>query len=288
MKGTLLSQRLYGDIGLRQMKDIDLLVTPADLLPALQLLEEQGYQVHLPPALRHGRSFNLVRKVWWHLECVHQQTGIMVELHLRFEHIYSTALNQRWWPWLTASGAERDRYELLYLCMHGAGHGWSRCKWLGDVGVLLDRMDVEQEWPQLEQLAATLRLEPILAQTLMLLERLLALQLHPVMQAYAMQHRRYALPLLATAYDYLVNPAQDLNVRTPGRILNVLGLMIRLDHRYTWHERLRHWLVFIAYRQSDIESMQLPGLASWLYPLLRPFSLALRTVQHLWGRRTSN
>ena len=184
MKGTLLSQRLYGDIGLRQMKDIDLLVTPADLENALALLEALGYHVNLPPALRRGRSFQLVRKVWWHLECVDQKTGVMVELHWRFEHIYSTALNQLWWPWLNASGAERDRYELLYLCMHGAGHGWSRFKWLGDVAVLLDRLNTEEEWPALEELAGKLRLEPILAQTLMLLQRLCGLQLHPVMQAY--------------------------------------------------------------------------------------------------------
>lgn len=44
LKGILLSEWLYGDIGLRQFSDLDLLVLPSEGRKSLKILEKMGYQ----------------------------------------------------------------------------------------------------------------------------------------------------------------------------------------------------------------------------------------------------
>src|SRR5690554_3120123 len=44
LKGILLSEWLYGDIGLRQFSDLDLLVLPSEGRKSLKVLEKMGYQ----------------------------------------------------------------------------------------------------------------------------------------------------------------------------------------------------------------------------------------------------
>lgn len=76
LKGVYLSEHLYGEIGLRQFSDIDLLIRPDRTLEAVEILESLGYRykesvpvsnfirqksdfVHLPPMILNGVSVEL-------------------------------------------------------------------------------------------------------------------------------------------------------------------------------------------------------------------------------------
>src|SRR5688572_19708204 len=78
LKGPLLAQRLYGDLGLRMCSDVDLLVRPEDSLRAARLLSDSGYHHHtaLDP-----RSLQLHRMVYHDAAFVHPDNGTLIELH---------------------------------------------------------------------------------------------------------------------------------------------------------------------------------------------------------------
>lgn len=76
LKGVYLSEHLYGEIGLRQFSDIDLLIRPDKAFKAVEILQELGYRyreavpvsefirqksdyVHLPPMVLNGASIEL-------------------------------------------------------------------------------------------------------------------------------------------------------------------------------------------------------------------------------------
>ena len=48
LKGPAIARSVYGDIGLRPISDLDLLLTERDAVPALRVLGGIGYDVDLP------------------------------------------------------------------------------------------------------------------------------------------------------------------------------------------------------------------------------------------------
>lgn len=68
LKGVALAQALYGDTAARVCIDIDILVPPADVAQAINLILAAGYRSEVDDpyfsklVLRHGRHFNAVRE----------------------------------------------------------------------------------------------------------------------------------------------------------------------------------------------------------------------------------
>ena len=59
LKGPAIVTPVYGDIGLRPMSDLDLLVAERDAVPVLHLLAKLGYDINLPTSGRPGRHHHL-------------------------------------------------------------------------------------------------------------------------------------------------------------------------------------------------------------------------------------
>lgn len=146
LKGALLSWQLYGDPALRQAKDVDLLVREADLRPALALLAGEGYhpaQADCQPLPPEEREAFAAGSDHCHICLWHQGRDILVELHWRLCDWTRTEAPAIWAAhrqetWLGVPVAVlADATLLAYLCEHGAGHAWFRCKWLGDVAMLM-------------------------------------------------------------------------------------------------------------------------------------------------------
>lgn len=280
LKGTELSLRLYGDIGVRQMKDIDLVVQPRDLERATALLREAGYGIDVSERTSRGISLRLLQAIGWHFECIHPKNGVMIELHWRIEHMATTSLNDRWRPWLEHGAGDRaGLYELLYLCQHAAHHDWGSLRWLADLRVLFARLDVEKDWQPLLDLAAELRLEEILAISMAITAAVLFWQPPPAALALMERHRAGLQHSLPRALDVLAGNVHGHGLDHVHGVGGLWDLFVPEDRRYVWHERLRQCLWVAALSQTDIETLRLPGALVWLYPLIRPFSLTWRFVR---------
>jgi hypothetical protein len=165
-KGPALAQALYGDVGLRQFGDLDILVGRADVARAKACLFSRGYapQYPLAPALEGAY---LRSNAQYHLGFVHEARAIVVELHWRTDP--DTAVEDTgdpaWWrslPRAALAGGEVRAFAptelLLILLVHGSKHRWSSLGWLVDVSEIL-REGGAIDWRWLEERAAALACE---------------------------------------------------------------------------------------------------------------------------------
>ncbi|MCF8475952.1 MAG: nucleotidyltransferase family protein [Pseudolabrys sp.] len=145
VKGVALARAAYGSVALKHSKDIDIWVAPERALQAWGLLETQGYGVWQPAANLTAQQRDVVLRYGREIGLAHPAGRIEVEL--RWQPVKSPTLLAG----VAAHSAGRtiavsdqagirtlnDDDLFAYLCVHGAGHGWSRLKWLADLNALL-------------------------------------------------------------------------------------------------------------------------------------------------------
>jgi hypothetical protein len=174
-KGPVLAQDLYGSIALRDVLDLDILVTKEDVLRARELLFQRGYRSAVPTGepwdahlLWYGCNFPLVQDA----------TGFVVELHWTPEACLPPRRVAELWQrveYVSLAGMRVPTFArqdlLLLLCLHGCRHMWERLEWLVGVAELLRVVDVA--WDELLRFASSLGARRALLLGLTLAHRLL-------------------------------------------------------------------------------------------------------------------
>ncbi len=269
LKGTEMSLRLYGDIGLRHQRDIDLIVSPNQIPAAFDLLEKSGYEIDLPSHIRRSNLLRLVPAFAYEINCRHRQSGMLVELHWRFERVRNSRYEPIWWR-MMLSEAERPYAQILYLCLHGTMHGWSRLKWLGDLHVLFARLQ-EKEWPNLLAASKELRLDAVLAEVLLLISQAFGSTLNMAENAIVDRYHDEVRSNMGIVLRRLQLADVELTRPRLRLLLQNLRLQIHPASRHTLYERAEHWLRSLCLGLDDIKVVRLPVALVWLYPFIRPF-----------------
>lgn len=151
VKGPALLATVYSDMGIRSMKDIDLLVHPEDVNILKPVMQHLGWQEedediagkHFGERYRAETSFT------------RQEGSLMLRLeaHLDVPGFYPPSRRSIWDKVITVCGAGIDELPVLsppahlsYLCAHYYYHHCgSGLKWLVDVALLLSRIDSWRE-----------------------------------------------------------------------------------------------------------------------------------------------
>jgi hypothetical protein len=142
VKGPVLSVQAYGDAGLRQYVDLDLLVWHKEVRRATEILIAAGYEPDVPlSAIAAG-------KIPGEYLFTRRGTKLLVELHTEhtfryfprplpleefFERQIRVAVDAHEVPALSAED------ELVLICIHGAKHFWERLMWIADVAAMVTR-----------------------------------------------------------------------------------------------------------------------------------------------------
>jgi hypothetical protein len=147
VKGPVVAHFLYGDLGLRSFRDLDLLVRRQHLDRANALLIADGY-VCDEAGWSRARQQVFAVAGGHHYGYWHPLRQLRVELHWRLSP------GKLSWPIETEEfwGRTEERKihgqpvrcsppedVLLILCIHGARHWWSRLTWICDIAELLRR-----------------------------------------------------------------------------------------------------------------------------------------------------
>ena len=149
LKGMALAQLAYDSLALKFSQDIDLLVRPQDAAAAIRALESDGYRLVQPTPPLDARQLGLVLR--YGREVALRRAGGGRQVELRWQVVRSPSLLRG----VDAQSAAQDVYVsgaaqlrtlndddlFAYLCVHGAGHGWSRLQWLADLNAWLARQD---------------------------------------------------------------------------------------------------------------------------------------------------
>ena len=145
-KGPMAAEGLYGDLGLREFVDLDLLVRPADVARALRQLEARGYEALVPVTpqqlsflLRSGHDRKMVRadryvtEIQWRIAGLAEgpPIGAAPLLH----RATTLKIGGRELPTLSSQD------EALILSVHGALHLWGRLSWICDTAEMLRLLD---------------------------------------------------------------------------------------------------------------------------------------------------
>lgn len=284
-KGPALAASIYGDLTLREFGDLDILLKPNDAIRAKDILQAEGYlpDLFLPPAVEAG----FVRsKKHYDIELLHEQTGVLVELHWKTnsEFAIEATGDERWWNALVTAELCGTRVRslapeelLLILCLHGVKHRWRRLGWLVDVAELV-RQHPRMDWARVLAIAKARGCKRRLAVGLHLAHHLLDMALpQDVMYAISVQPRSTALAcaigdaLFQEEFPQL-DPLQELRFD------------LTLYDRRT--QQFRHCVeMLLAPSYYDWSQRTLPRALAFVYLPRRLIRLAKKYVPMALGRR---
>ena len=277
LKGPLLSFELYGDAGLRESKDLDVLIPRADLPAARLCLCDMGWHLrkddsHLTPRQSEFRS-----RHEHHVSLVHTRQNAELELHWRSTHwgrgdaigsCWATSIASKWQGYSYCAMNSVDL--AVHLCDHGGGHAWFRAKWLGDMARMLAERRIEAE---------------------AVLERARALgQERPVLQCLRLLRDGYGLPMPAVIERELSSLDPLVIERAVQKLTDPVGLQLNGSLRAI-RDQIRYWIYVhrlwphlsigdtiadMAIFPADFELIRLSDRLFWLYVPLRPVLWAWR------------
>jgi hypothetical protein len=273
VKGASLAVLAYGNLGLRESKDLDLFVPPESLSDATALIEGAGYRRFEPPTNISASQLSLLLPVRKDFGYVHDGRQQQVELHWRLlsnPHLMAETTvmsSSRVVPLKGTVGlrtlGEDDLF--AYLCAHGAVHWWYQFKWLADVGALLAAAS-EERVEELYRSADAKGAGVAAAQALLLCERLLGTKLPDHLVATLRKHTAMNW-LEATALKAMTEGRDELE---PGKLPlgttrgSLSSFLLGRDWRYWQTELKGHFIC-----QADVMMLALPKQLQFLYPLLR-------------------
>jgi hypothetical protein len=284
LKGPILSDELYSDVGLRHSKDIDLAVAPGDLSRAQACLDTLGW--HLD-----STWFQLTPRQWesffqneHELQFVSPAGDSVLELHWRNEWDTPAQYSACWARsissiWQRCSYQAMDPIDqLLYLCNHGGFHAWFRAKWLGDLARI--HAEGQVDWQAaLDRARNTGQEKPLLA-CLKLLQVVHGLPLPSLEPDLWGKLRSFLLdsPL------YEIGVSKDPDALGPREMLHTLLRLTRYTRlalpRKSWRESLSRF----TYNRQDFKVLRLPDSLFWAYAPLHPILSAWRKIARIWGR----
>ena len=270
-KGPTLALRAYGDVGLRQFGDLDILVHKGDVFKVKELLAGEGFKptpeltstqeaalLRFDCAYNFGNDKNVLFDVHWNFAAPY--FSFEFDVDRLWERIEPMTINGRQVPGLSPEDL------LLALCLHGATHFWERLGWIGDVAGLIDRRR-DIDWELLLNNATRQGSRRILSLGLSLASDLLGASLPPEVLRTVQKD-----PVVKTLAEQVQQRlfAQDLPI---SGILD--GALLQLRMRERRRDRLRSSLRLAATpRVYDWMFLPLPDRLFFLYYLLRPLRLA--------------
>jgi hypothetical protein len=243
LKGPAVSLAAFGRLGLRTNRDLDILVHVSDRAAASRILSEQGYARIEPELTVSAAAFaDWLRN---HKDFVFARPdGMLVELHWRLFN------NRALLPNIPQCGSYRitcapftfetlpPTENILYLCVHGAEHAWSRLKWLADLAALLRQMKGEA----IAELLARAQREsvyPAIAQAVLLCARHLGLVLPSGMRGKLGRDWRVRILVAIAERSLFGGDGQELEEQRFGSTLKNIGHYLMASGHDFRREELR-------------------------------------------------
>src|SRR5260370_1519550 len=279
-KGPTLALRAYGDVGLRQFGDLDVLVERKDILKVKELLISRAFKSTLE--LTSTQQAALLR-----FDCAYtfaNEQGVVLDVHWDFvERHFSFDIDvNRLWDRLepvAISGKQLLTLSaedlLLILCLHGFPHLWARLGWIFDVASLIDSPK-DINWQRVLENATTLGARGILSLGLLLAGDLLDASI-PAAISSSLQPDPKVKKLAEQVREQLFTERS-----APAGVFAEAGTLVSLRERR--RDRLRSCLrLATTPRSYDWMFLSVPDSLFFLYYLVRPLRLAGKYGARLLG-----
>jgi hypothetical protein len=220
-KGPVLSVRCYGDPGMRQYGDVDLIVRDKDIQRSTEVMIALGYTPKVPvvaiqaskiPGEYVFRKPNAQILIEFHTERTFRYHPRPLQIENLFQRRASVTIDNREVPALSLED------ELVLICVHGAKHFWERLMWIADVAALISSRHAP-DWDRVVAVAREVGAERILRLGLRLASDLLGAKL-PAQLETSVQTDRAVAKLAA-----------QITSRLASREAHAIGILQRAAFR---------------------------------------------------------
>jgi hypothetical protein len=266
VKGPLLAEMLYGNPAARgALADLDLVVRRRDFDRAMNVLIASGYERREHFHDHHDHAWedeaNLFPSSPAHPCRIELHSVLGAEPGLRSLDVDDVFARSEWRTFAgTPMRAAAAEDTLLYLCIHGSQHMWSRLQWVADVAALIVRE------PSLDWSAIARRADELHARRRLALGLHLAHELFGVGSPLPIARDVRGLVPLVRAQMQLATLGSD-----PSRML-----VFRSD--LAVRETLRQRVAYLAsiLRPNPVDRAMAPRGFAWLVRPVRIVASALR------------
>ncbi len=182
LKGPVLGAFFYDNLGIREFSDLDILIQKQDVPQAREILADRGYKSIYQMSASQEAANLCFSQEWLFVHSLYQN---YVDLHwclLSGPSSFLVKSRDLWGRFETIPFAGTmiralSREDLiLFLCIHGAKHGWRRLIWICDIAELI-RYHQEMDWDLIIEKVDVLAVKRVLFLGLFLANNLLGAQL---------------------------------------------------------------------------------------------------------------
>ena len=282
-KGPTLAVRAYRSVALRQFVDLDILVQPKDFRKASRILSSNGF-----------RAINAARGLGRFLPLANQRKDIgfvgendhnvRIELHWKLsDRYFAMPLDlEKLWARLQPlhiGGIEVQTLSfvdlLVYLCLHGARHGFERLGWICDIRELIDA-EKNVDWKAVKKHAKDHGCERAVEFALHLTDELFGKNSVSAYFAESQLNDEHRSAIEAIS-NKIFSP-QNVQMSIGDRYVYHLLLKEKTLDRVNLHLHYIFWYLKLALKPNAMDKalFDLPSPLYPLYYLLRPVRLVLR------------
>jgi hypothetical protein len=271
LKGPVIAELAYGNVGLRRFGDIDLLVKPERRAQALEIVSAAGYDSGDTP----------LRFLEWNRQvaCYNAQKDVLAELHWGLVPRFLPKFDlDAWWERSelfpvagVALPAPSLEDHLAFLCIHGAKHDWLSLKWAVDVaGLLVRRPDLD--WDRVTRTFESFQGRRFLGLGVMLAHRLFEA---PVPRSVLKRAETDAavqtlFSVVLSSWGGSADPTRE----------TLSGLSFSSLLLSSWPAKARLWWhAATSPTGADFDEIPLPRALHRAYALVRPLRLALKRAR---------
>jgi hypothetical protein len=268
LKGPALAAGVYQDLASRQFTDLDLLVRQNDLHRTVRALKSDGFRSKAP-----------LNQLWgWEATFVREPGLFEIDLHWRLspayfavtpegDELWDRAIEVNLGPGRVFTLGPDDL--MLFLCAHGAKHGWQSLGGVRDVAAAAQVHDYD--WDALSERASSLGGLRIILLGLLLCHELLNAPIPEKLIAAAR-----AEPSILQAARKFQQYFDQLEADGPGLSQRWSIPLAMIPHRSA---RLRYTLArALSPGAKDFDYLDLPSSLSLLYYLVRPLRIASKAI----------
>jgi putative nucleotidyltransferase-like protein len=275
LKGPALAAGSYGDLTLRQFTDLDLLVSQNDLSATFAALAGEGFRTRMPLRIASKRSSG------WEMTFARESDLFALDLHWRLlpryfpfapegSELWERAVEVDLGPGRVSTLGPEDL--MLFLCAHGAKHGWQTLSGVCDVAQAARTHQYDWE-------ALTARAKSLGSLRILLLGVLLAHDLLGTSIPARLINAACAEPSVQHGAHIFSSYFHQLGTDGPGLFQRWSVPLAMIPQRSA---RLRYALArtFLP-AAADFDFVSLPIILSPLYYAVRPLRFALQKTSNL-------
>lgn len=282
-KGPVLASYFYDDVSLRSYGDLDILIAREDLAQVIELLIEQGYtpEIEVPPGqlrlysrieddLAFVNDRGVCVEVHWELsgKYLHKPMG----LELVVEDVTPVNILGRKIPVFS------DEHLLIYCCLHGVRHGWSKLDLVSCVAQILFKRN-NLNWQYVLKLVEEYSCRRMLFVGLLLAEKLYGVAMpHNIYEEVVGDAKAVSLSHGLYKSNFCMCGAHE---RQKHLIAGQRFSLLRLNVRDSMVDKVRYVgrLLFVP-SKAEWRAVALPDVFACLYYLIRPFRVVAAVI---WG-----